>query len=158
MKQQGGNAVYDVYGTVNHKGGEVNEGHYYAVIRNDEIIRGTGTKSEGKSGWSSYDDNNVTEVNEAAICTQDTYLIFLRSRNSLVPATNDDRTNRQKRSTLLLSPPRTVGSAVDATSPQVQHAKVKYSHLANCRNILLSINFISSYVHCLPEKTETRRN
>ena len=63
------NYVYDLYGICNHIGGSGTHGHYTAFVKN----------ANGK--WYLFDDQNVSEVDERVIKTNNAYCFFYRKKN-----------------------------------------------------------------------------
>lgn len=63
-----GQAVYDLISVSNHYGG-MGGGHYTAY-----------GKSKIDGNWYYYDDSNVTQTNEEAVCTKAAYVLFYQRR------------------------------------------------------------------------------
>lgn len=61
--------VYDLYGICNHIGHHGRSGHYTAFVKN------------AKGKWFLFDDENVDEVNENMIKTNNAYCFFFRKKN-----------------------------------------------------------------------------
>lgn len=57
--------VYDLYGVINHHGGNLSCGHYTALCKNS-----------GDGNWYKFDDKLVYEVGEGTICNNDAYVLF----------------------------------------------------------------------------------
>ncbi|VDM33264.1 unnamed protein product [Hydatigera taeniaeformis] len=63
------NTLYDLYAVVNHTG-KLDEGHYYAFIRN-----------EG-GHWFRVNDTQFSEVRKESVVTSDAYILFYQQRQS----------------------------------------------------------------------------
>ena len=71
-KAEGVNTVYDLYAVTNHFG-SLNGGHYTAFGKNPN------------GEWYNFNDSQVSESGEKAICSSSAYLLFYRRRED--PAT-----------------------------------------------------------------------
>ena len=63
-----GNYTYDLYAVSNHIG-NMNGGHYFAFV-----------KSQTNNKWYCADDDNITEMEESDVLTQNAYMLFYKLR------------------------------------------------------------------------------
>ena len=64
-----GSYIYDLYAISNHIG-NINNGHYYSFV-----------KSLSNNNWYIIDDNNITQINESNIITDNAYILFYKLKN-----------------------------------------------------------------------------
>ena len=62
-------AVYDLYGVVNHHGPLISSGRYTATVPYQE-------KKGDPSRWANFSDINAAPCPPSSVCTQDAYMLF----------------------------------------------------------------------------------